>query len=325
MKIMGMDIGGANTKVASSDGGICELHYVPLWKDTRLPEVLRRIAEKHKPDTLAVVITGELADCFEDKAEGIKSIVSVIKASFDTEIRYMDTAGNLVSAIHDPRELAAANWVASARLLGRETGDVIFVDMGSTTCDIIPVKDGKPVSHTTDTERLAYGELLYQGVLRTNAAAILDRVGISVGNCRVASELFATSGDAYLLLGDLDRTAYTCETADGAGIEKRDAARRLARVVCADVHEVSDEDINRISRSIKEKQIGDLQEGIREVARRHHLDTVICAGLGEFLIAEACERLEMECFSVAQKWGAGISTVFPAYAAARLLEMESGE
>jgi hypothetical protein len=36
-KVIGLDIGGANTKLASSDGTLVELHYLPLWKNTRLP------------------------------------------------------------------------------------------------------------------------------------------------------------------------------------------------------------------------------------------------------------------------------------------------
>lgn len=68
--ILGIDIGGANTKVASSDGRLVELHYIPLWKNTTLREVLLDIAKRLKPEKVAVVITGELADCFPDKETG---------------------------------------------------------------------------------------------------------------------------------------------------------------------------------------------------------------------------------------------------------------
>ncbi|MBP2030956.1 putative H4MPT-linked C1 transfer pathway protein [Methanohalophilus levihalophilus] len=322
MKIIGIDIGGANTKVASSDGKFVDLHYVPLWKETSLPEVLRTIAETQKPDRIAVVMTGELADCYEDKEAGVKGIVDAVENNFDGDIQYMGVSGNFSREVPNPRDLAAANWVASAKLIGKEVGDAIFVDMGSTTCDIIPIKKGKPVAHTTDTERLANGELLYEGILRTNAAAVLDRVDISIGSCRVSSELFATTADAYLVLGNIEEKTYTAETADGEGKSIEEASRRLARVVCADLKDISSEDVEQIALAIKEKQIQEIQNGIREVARHHHLDTVVCAGLGEFLIAEACELMERECFSIAQRWGKEISKVFPAYAVAKLLEME---
>ncbi len=322
MKIVGIDIGGANTKMASSDGKTSKLYYVPLWKETSLPEVIQEITKTHQPDKLAIVMTGELADCYEDKDEGVKGIVSAVEDNFEGDIHYMGVSGEFTSEIPKPRDLAAANWVASAQLIGKEVGDAIFVDMGSTTCDIIPIKNGKPVAHTTDTGRLAHGELLYEGALRTNVAAVLDRVNIEMGNCRVSSELFATTADAYRLLGNIDEATYTCETADGGGKGIEDASRRLARVVCADLKDISPEDVEQIALSIKEKQINEIQNGVREVARKHHLDTVVCAGLGEFLIAEACENMEMECFSTAQRWGKEISKVFPAYAVAKLLETE---
>ena len=66
-KIIGLDIGGANTKLASSDGKTVELHYLPLWKNTQFPEVLKEIAQRLQPEKVAVVMTGELADCFANK------------------------------------------------------------------------------------------------------------------------------------------------------------------------------------------------------------------------------------------------------------------
>ena len=75
--ILGIDIGGANTKVASEDGKIVELHYIPLWKNTKLPQVLLDIAGRLKPEKAGVVITGELADCFPDKETGLSTIIDL--------------------------------------------------------------------------------------------------------------------------------------------------------------------------------------------------------------------------------------------------------
>ena len=138
----------------------------------------------------------------------------------------------------------------------------------------------------------------------------------------MASELFANTADAYLLLGDINEDIYTCETADGAGKSRTDAMRRLARVVCADLSEVSPEEIHNIAKQVKEKQINLLCEAISEVAERNGLNRIVSAGIGEFLIREAAERLGFDCISVAEKWGYEISKVFPAYAAARMLEAD---
>lgn len=90
--ILGIDIGGANTKVASSDGRLVELHYIPLWKNTTLREVLLDIAKRLKPEKVAVVITGELADCFPDKETGISYIIDAANDAF-TDAYFLDSSG----------------------------------------------------------------------------------------------------------------------------------------------------------------------------------------------------------------------------------------
>ncbi len=323
MKIIGIDIGGANTKLASADGETIELHYIPLWKDTRLPEALEEIAEEHGPDGVSVVMTGELADCFEDKDAGISFIMESVENAFDCDIRYVDSEGKFYDGSGDLRKLAAANWAASANLIGNEIGDCIFVDMGSTTSDIIPIKDGRHVAGMSDFSRLVRSELVYSGVLRTNLAYLRDSLDVDAGKCRVSSELFATTADAYLVLDDISEELYTCETADGAGKTRTDAMRRLARVVCADLAEISPDDVFRIAEQVKEKQITVLSEAISQVAEENELDRIVSAGIGEFLIRDAAKRLGFESISVAEKWGYEISKVFPAYAAARMFEADA--
>jgi probable H4MPT-linked C1 transfer pathway protein len=162
---------------------------------------------------------------------------------------------------------------------------------------------------------------VYAGTLRKNLAALLEKVKLERGWCRTASELFATTADAYLLLGKIDEGMYTCETADGAGKSKTDAMRRLARLVCADLSEIQEEEIYEIANQVKRKQVFTLAEAISEVAERNGLKRIAAAGLGEFLIKEAAEKLDMEFVSISSHWGEEISKVFPAYAAARLIEM----
>jgi (4-(4-[2-(gamma-L-glutamylamino)ethyl]phenoxymethyl)furan-2-yl)methanamine synthase len=320
-KVIGLDIGGANTKLASSDGTLVELHYLPLWKNTRLPEVLREIAQKLQPEKVAVVMTGELADCFENKEQGIRFIKEAVDSAFgSSKVSYINSMGRFQTGTEGLRDLAAANWAASARLVGAEIGDCIFVDVGSTTSDIIPIISGEHKAGLTDFERLKRSELVYAGTLRTNLAALLEKVNVKQGLCRTASELFATTADAYLLLGNIDESMYTCETADGASRSKTDAMRRIARLVCADLSEIREEEIYGIAGQVKEKQVSTLAEALSEVAERNGLKRVVAAGLGEFLIIEAAEKLGLECISVSGHWGEEISKVFPAYAAARLLD-----
>src|SRR5512137_2792640 len=140
--ILGLDIGGANTKAASSDGLFAESVYLPLWKHAPLEKALRLLALQ-EPQAVAVVITGELADCFSTKREGISSLTAAVKRAFSCPIYFWGASG---FAWTDPLEMAAANWAASAAFLAREVGDCLFVDMGSTTTDLIPIRGGKALA-----------------------------------------------------------------------------------------------------------------------------------------------------------------------------------
>ncbi|MFP4654172.1 MAG: hydantoinase/oxoprolinase family protein [Methanohalobium sp.] len=321
MKTIGIDIGGANTKIASDDGNITELHYVPLWKNTQLPSILEQVARRIDPDRIAVVMTGELADCFDDKYTGIKFIMDTVNNAFRCDKNFINSNGQFIKNSDDINDLAAANWAASARIIGNDVGDCIFVDMGSTTTDIIPIVDGKHRAQHTDFKRLLNNELLYTGVLRTNVATLVDKLKLSIGSCRPSSELFATTADAYLILGDINKELYTCEPADNGGMEKIDALRRMSRVVCTDFTEISSVDIENIAKDVKEKEISLMCEAISSISEQYNLDKIVSAGIGEFLIKNAAKRLGFEYMSVTEKWGQEISKVFPAYAAANLYNL----
>ncbi|MDP2766724.1 MAG: hydantoinase/oxoprolinase family protein [Candidatus Methanoperedens sp.] len=314
--ILGIDIGGANTKVASSDGRLVELHYIPLWKNTGLPETLLDISRRLKPQKVGVVITGELADCFADKETGISYIVDAVNNAFSNAY-FLDSSG--VFTKEKKRSIAAANWTASALLVGKDYEDCIFVDIGSTTTDIIPIKEGAPHAGRTDFERLKSNELVYSGVMRTNIAAILGTVKINGAACRTSSELFAVTADAYMVLGMISVEEYTCETPDGAGKTMLDAKRRLARVVCADPTEIGEEELVSVAQQVMEKQVKDITDAIAEVAKLHDLNIIVACGMGEFLAKRAAEELGFDVVVLSEKYGKEISRVFPAYAVARLL------
>ena len=315
--ILGIDIGGANTKIASSDGKLVELHYLPLWKNSKLPEALIDVSTRLAPEKVGVVITGELADCFPDKEAGLSYIIDAVNKAFE-DAWFLDSSGAFTK--EKKRSIAAANWTASALVAGRDFGDCIFVDTGSTTTDIIPVKEGKPLAAVTDFERIKRGELVYSGVLRTNIAVLLDSVEVGGALSRVSSELFAITADAYLVLGIISLSDYTCDTPDGAGKTITDAKRRLARVVCADLTEIADEEIISIARQAMERQIDDITDAISDVSGRRGAKKIVACGLGEFLVKKAAEEAGFEIFLLSQRYGKEISKVFPAYAVARLVE-----
>jgi (4-(4-[2-(gamma-L-glutamylamino)ethyl]phenoxymethyl)furan-2-yl)methanamine synthase len=318
--IMGLDIGGANTKAASADGRFTSSKYLPLWRGADLGGTLESIKkEAGTYEAIGVTITGELADCYASKKEGIEHISSSVKKIFPDAVFY-GVDGRFHNDTSDHTLFSAANWMASARFLGHVHSDVLFIDIGSTTTDLIPIVASTPNAGMTDFERLARGELIYSGTLRTNIAALLQQVNIRGLTVRTASELFAVTGDVHLLLGHIRPEDYTCDTPDGAGKDTTAAARRLARVVCCDLEELSIPEATEIAAQAHGRQVEILKECIREVANRNGLKAAVICGLGEFLAAEALCDLGIPFTILSHAYGGEISRVFPAYAVAGLLK-----
>jgi probable H4MPT-linked C1 transfer pathway protein len=181
---LALDIGGANLKAANGEGYAAARPF-PLWsKPEQLAYELRAmIAEGPETDHLAVTMTGELADCFASKAEGVRFILDAVEQASDRRHTRVDLInGKLVAPVVARREpilAAASNWRAlaefSLRFAGQESS--LLIDVGSTTTDIIPLVNGRvAASGTTDTQRLLSGELVYAGVARRRRVPDRTRV-----------------------------------------------------------------------------------------------------------------------------------------------------
>jgi probable H4MPT-linked C1 transfer pathway protein len=320
--ILGLDIGGANTKASSPDGSFTHSSYLPLWKSCEIEGTLKDIKKKAgHVEAVGVTITGELADCFASKKEGIEHISFAIRKVFKGAVFY-GSDGKFYRDVSDHRLFSAANWSASARLVGTVHKNVIFIDIGSTTSDVIPIVNGVPAAGLTDFERLSRGELIYAGALRTNVAALLRNVTLRGSAVRTSSELFAITGDVNLLLGNIDMEDYSCDAPDGAYKTKEGAARRLARVVCCDLEELSMDEIIKLARQAYRRQVDDLKECIGQVSGCHGIKSAIVCGAGDFIAKDALQELGMPFVMIASEYGKQVSRVFPAYSVARLLSTE---
>ena len=208
--------------------------------------------------------------------------------------------------------------------LGKASGsrgrDCLFMDMGSTTTDLIPIKENlwrqRPIFAPCQRE------LVYMGLLRTRLDSILPVARIRGDRVPLAPELFAIIADARLALGQIDMDQYTCNTADGMDKSRTSSLRRRARSVCADLEEIGDEGALAIARQACMEEERALTAAMERQAKKHSLNRVAAAGIGEWLIAKAASTQGMECVLLSELYGPRISNVFPAYAVARLLETD---
>jgi probable H4MPT-linked C1 transfer pathway protein len=310
--VIGWDIGGANTKAVflrTANGCIEELKaevtYFPVWKKPdKLVSVLSALKEKvsgnAQVDGVGITMTAELSDAYETKREGVQHVLGAAEEAFaGLPILVLDVNAKLRSvelAKAEPLEVAAANWAATGWLVAQMVKTCVLVDVGSTSTSVIPVVDGLvAAAGKTDLEKLLVGELVYTGSLRTNVAAIVGSVPLRGGVARVASELFAQSGDAHLVLGNITKDEYTTETADGRGKTRGEALARLARVVCADTEMLTEEEIVQIAHHICDRQVEQVADGLKQVYSRIKLLTsgevpVVVTGLGKTFLAKAAAR-----------------------------------
>ena len=293
MRVLGLDVGGANIKAADSDGNALTRPFA-VWKaPEELPSVIQEVSAGFAGcDCLAVTMTAELADCFSTKSEGVDFILgSVERAARGRPVWVWQTAGEFVSpdvAREFPFLVAAANWHALATWCGRMSRESasLMIDVGTTTTDIIPLVDGVPFSHgLTDVERMQSGELVYTGVRRTPVCAVVQSVPLRGGSCPVAAELFATMHDVYLILGDLPEDPGDCETASGRPATVDGARDRLARMLCCDRTELTAEELDAIARYIAELQRLLVRRAVDQVLKRlsDKISHLILSGAGEFL------------------------------------------
>ena len=277
--MIGIDVGGANLKVVNDDGA--HLHYCPLWENAPITTLLNQYLTA-PDDPAAVVMSGELADCFESRMEGISSIVDAVKKVFPSA-RFYGTDGQF----HDCAvpQLAAANWLASADYLRAEYPDAVLLDIGSTTADVIPLARFESLKGLTDLLRLQKGYLIYTGILRGNIATLLQSVTLDGVATPVSSEYFAVSADAHLVLGHITPAQYSCDTPDKKEKTRTAALRRLARVVCADPDEIGKDGAEQIAAQFWEKQRGLVCGQVRQVVAESGAGDIIFAGIGAPLFA----------------------------------------
>jgi len=309
VSVVGLDIGGVNTKVAflsTQKDNVKKLktaiEYFPIWKrgKERLPQVLEKLRKLLvKSATLngvGLTMTAELSDVYWSKKEGVNHILDCASQIFaDVPTFVLNVDAKLISvkdARKKPLKVAAANWAATGWMVSQIIENCLIIDVGSTTTSIIPMINGRIAANgRTDLEKLLNGELVYTGALRTNVAAIVNYIPIRGGKARVSSELFAQSGDVHLLLNHIEEEDYTVETADGRKKTKKEAMARLARVVCAGIDMLSEQEVIDMARFIYEKQVDQIAEGLLQVYERikqqvQESVSVVVTGLGRNFLAE---------------------------------------
>jgi probable H4MPT-linked C1 transfer pathway protein len=314
-----------------------------MWTDgvkslpSALQEMVDDLSSGRSPDGIGVTMTAELSDAFRSKREGIQHVLEDIRRIFSgNEPRIADFHGDLgsiESAIDAHLRYASANWAATAKILAGIFSDCILIDVGSTTTDIIPVLNHRITSKgLTDLERLATGELVYTGALRSGIPSITHSLPIKGRETAVADERFALSADIHLILGNISQEDYSTETADGRDRSRQRCFERLARTVCADPETIGEPELIQMASFIRERQVEKIRFGLEKVLRGQKIRPgndlpVVTTGIGGvFMGQEAGRRSGFRRFSRFEDIvGAGGTQAAAAVSVALLVAAEMGE
>jgi probable H4MPT-linked C1 transfer pathway protein len=321
--IIGLDIGGANTKAALvnfDDGSITRcfslIEYFPFWEKTitQIPEMLfkltERLLQKAGIDSLnvsyvAIAITAELSDAFQTKQEGISIITKALSQVFEVDkLFFISINGKFITfdkVLLEYSQVCAANWVSTALFLGEYVKSGILIDAGSTTIDLIPIINGKPSTQgKSDLERLIHHELIYTGGLRATIPSITHFVPLNDELIRISFEKFALISDVHMILNNITKEEYFNDTADNRSKSIDDCYARLSRIICADIESIDTEQLDVIANYIYQKQIELISSEVKlfldEIKKRlpeisYPLKFYITGLSANFLIKPVLERL----------------------------------
>ena len=337
MACVALDIGGANVKFAADHAAPRSVPFA-LWENPHnLTSVLDRELHEHFPDTDTVlaVMTGELADCFEDRETGVLFIARALqKAAGHRPVRWfgLDRQWHPTEQVFEnPRRFAASNWLALALAVAQTLGDrgedpldALLIDIGTTTTDITPIRSGNVDAHGFhDTDRLRAGELLYVGVERTPICAIADHIRYRGDDVPCSAEWFATTLDVCLLLGMLPERTDSAHTADARPATREAARRRLGRTILAIGRgEFTEADAQAAADDLYSQLVDRVASALQRMAqtRDMSLHRVIVAGKGSFLAEAALQRLGVShpWAHLAQWWNASLGNCDTSMALLRL-------
>jgi probable H4MPT-linked C1 transfer pathway protein len=256
-------------------------------------------------DHHVITMTGELADTFASRPEGVERLAALAAAELtDAPVLLYAGPAGLVhprDARKHVAEVASANWHVCAGLVAHQCASALFVDLGSTTTDVIPLVDGRIAARGyTDAQRLAAGELVYTGLVRGFVMAAADRAPLAGAWTTLVNENFATMADVHRILGTLPDGVDLMATADGREKTLAASRARLARMVGADAADLDDGAMLALARWFAEAQLRAILDAAMLVISATTLPAgapVVGAGIGTTIVAEAARRLHRPSLS----------------------------
>ncbi len=314
--VIGWDVGGAHVKACLLQAGrVLDVAQwaCPLWQGMdRLDHALDQ-AHHRWPSAVsatstknAVTMTGEMVDLFANRRTGVLCIAErLLRRLAAPAVFFAGREGWCFGADVATRweHIASANWLATARHAAQRLGDGVLVDIGSTTTDLIAFTGGQVRgTRHSDAQRLASGELVYHGVVRTPLCAVARRIRWRAAEHNVMNEFFATSADVYRLTQELNPAHDLHPSADNGGKDVQATQQRLARMVGLDSQDGSEGDWLEFAQAWRKEQLAELAGQLERVLALAGVPPnapLVSAGCGDFLVRPLAAAVGRSCLAYA--------------------------
>ena len=297
---VGWDIGGAHLKIAYFIAN--KLHVqqyaCPLWKgihelQTSMQEALAD-ALSEGVDLLehshAVTMTGELVDAFDTRTAGVHAIIDCVQKQLQQSVSVHYFNGKDCVSESDAKEqteaVASANWLASGHSVAMALEEALFVDIGSTTTDLLRITASQlHCRGQSDFERMRNAELVYTGVVRSCANTLSMSIPFAGKEMPLVAEQFAVTADIYRILEKLPAHADYSGSMDGASKDKAGSMRRLARMVASDYEDYEVGVWEQLAEDFASRQRQLILHAVKQqITLSSSCKTLVGAGVGRFLL-----------------------------------------
>lgn len=300
--VIGWDIGGAHIKAARARNGrldaivqrACAPHSGFSHLEYAIQETLKEFG---RADRHHITMTAELSDAFPNRSKGVEIIASLMaRLTCVDDVLFYTSKSEFVSFLSAKQcapLIASANWRISADFIAQKVSSALFIDMGSTTTDLIPIRDNEVVAQgRDDASRLAHGELVYAGFSRGVPQAYVQSAPIRGRWTPLVNEAFATMADVRRILCDLpegDCRGDLAPSADGRPKTRAASHARLARLAGRDMADFSENDMQAFASYLARAQLRQVEEQMALLMSRGVITSatpIVGAGVGRGLIKQ---------------------------------------
>ena len=304
---VGWDIGGAHLKVAYlvADKLHVQQYACPLWKGI---DELQASMQDALQDALAagidllqrshaITMTGELVDAFSTRNAGVHAIIDSVQAQLEQSVAVRYFNGQHCVSEADAKQqaemVASANWLASGCSVAQALEQALFVDIGSTTTDLLRIKGNQLQRRgNSDFERMRNAELVYTGVVRSCPNTLCTSISFDGQEMPLVAEQFAVTADVYRILEQLPAHADYSSTMDGAEKNQHNSMRRLARMVACDYEDYDATVWQQLAQDFALRQRQLIVDAVKQqIVLSPGCKILVGAGVGRFLLPAIADEL----------------------------------